>query len=410
MTRFLKAVGVVLVSFAASGAVAVLPEEGLKRAQKAEQLLRAEQVDEAVKVLEALTKDYPKEAAVFLRLAQVFDISGKAGPALHCYRRYVELAGPKALEEARLRVQTLELVASAREDAAAYAKSRREATRAVATPVPVVNESVEILRPDGSTAPLTPESLPQVLAEHVSSVSTRSADGLAAPVFPGDVPPVGDRRPVTQEAEPVAALENRDPRPTETAPATGTPKRAVASPVSQPAAPLPPPPTPQEQPTRSDKSPIRIAVENPAWPSNPRTDLPPRPAVSNDAMRARTPKRQTVSATAHQPTDARTARFVERLFRESQTDGQAAKLEVVNRFQMTVITFGAIPLGRGEPVNIILSTGERRSVTLSPGLYEVMLTVTTTTYPPTTLADRRFEFEFREGTRYSATLTTELFE
>jgi hypothetical protein len=388
-----------------------LPEVGLRRAQQAERLLQAERVDEAIKTLEALAKDYPQEPAVHLRLAQVFDIRGKAGPALHCYRRYIELAGPKAREEARLRVQTLELVASARAEAEAYARARREASRAVATPTPVLKESVEVMRPDGSTAPLTPESLPQVLAEHAGAASAPAPDSTVAPVFPSEtMPPIG-QSPVTPGAERTRPQASQ--RPTNPAPPRPAPTREP-SPLSPPLTPRPPAeeplpatPTPPPGAVRSGSAQVRIALNDPKPTSEPtkksaRTGSAAEGRFVSDAASAR-------AAMRREP-DPRMARFVEELFREFRHDEAVAAVDLVNRYPMTVISFGAIPVEGGEPVNIILSTGERRSVKIAPGAYDVILTVTATTYPPTTLSDRRFEFEFRAGTRYAANITTELFE
>src|SRR2546430_2597898 len=97
-------VALILLLVPARPAIARLPDDGLKRAQQAEKLLRAGKPDDAIKMMAQLDRDYPGEPAVSLRLGQIYDTLGQYGEALFYFRRYAGIAGSRTIPEAQMRL------------------------------------------------------------------------------------------------------------------------------------------------------------------------------------------------------------------------------------------------------------------------------------------------------------------
>lgn len=187
-----------------------LPDEGLKRAQEAEKLLKANQVDEAVQILRKLDKDFPGHAAISLRIAQIMDTNNQYGPALFYYRRYMHIKGRDADLDAHARVASIEMVAGAKEAAEAFAKKLGETTEPVKVPTPEVKHSLERPATDGSLVPVTkPEDLN---AAEVTPLPRQTEDNEPKRAV---LTPLGGQSPM------VVTSESGSPEPTPLAPETG---------------------------------------------------------------------------------------------------------------------------------------------------------------------------------------------
>lgn len=318
-----------------------LPEAGLKKAQLAEKQLKADKPQEAIKILEALDKEYPGHGAVSLRLAQVYDQTENYGAALFYYRRYAQIAGSEAIEDARNRVTTLELMAGAAKAAEEFARKRGQESTAVEVPTPEIQRSVEQMAPDGSWVPVTDPSM------------------LGKPVTPITTAPASQRPSRTQR----------------------TRQRAVITPI----------------PIEIRES--DVSGESMGLPSvrpSPSMDLAPK-------LEATAPGTPSQAGEREPATPALAASSDESFFDERVSSGDQAQLRLINAMPDSILTFAAVAPGKA-PVNIVLMTNESRDTKIAPGRYSITVNITERGYTPTTLLDKRFDFQFRAGNTYTKRL------
>ena len=392
-----------------------LPEAALKQAQQAEKLVQQNRVTDALVILQNLSREFPTESALSLRLAQLFDGLGQPGPALFYYRQYATLAKDNPREEAVARTQTLELTAQARDGAEKFAKALKQTTKAMATPSVSVETSMLKAAPDGTLSHLkpsdvglsddlaandpTPVPLPTTTPAPVRTIEMPRASGTtvtksisvfgesASRAVPAFTPPSFTRPEAT--ATPAATPVATPPPAADITPAsrsTATPPRAARTPraglrveVIEPApgdqaAPLASSSPAGEAPSLSD---LEIAMQ-PAGQSGPAplraTETTPRPAPSRDGV-----------------------------FNTRNVGGNRAALKITNKTPNSMLAVNAIPRAGGESVNILLAHDETRTAELLPGDYELVITLNRHTYPPTKLLDRTFDYTFRAGVRYEKT-------
>lgn len=335
-----------------------LPEEALKRAREAEQLLKNNNARGAVALLEKLNQDHPGHAAVNLRLAQILDATGEYGPALFYYRRYVQIAGSKALEDMKSRTYTLEMMAGVPKAAEAFATKSGAVSTPVPTPAP--KQALGKVNKDGTVSYIrSAEELKAALDQAGIKPSPQSANALPATVEP---------TPEQTPDQPVA-----------------TPPVAQASPPGTRKAPrgkfTPPPisndPVPTETPaasTESSRGPVQITQEPAHQPA--RSAEPARP----------TP----------QPTIQPSGFFVQK-----EIGGDKTVIRIMNQIPESTMTFNLVPEGEVQPINVILASNEQRSIQVAPGRFHIVIHITNTNYPPATIYEREFEEEFAAGVQYA---------
>ncbi|MGB9692877.1 MAG: tetratricopeptide repeat protein [Candidatus Sumerlaeaceae bacterium] len=417
---------------ALSAAWARLPEDGLAKAQEAERALKAGDPQHAIALLVELDATYPNEPAVNLRLAEIYDQQGQPGAALYYYRRYVQLAGQAARATAKERVQTLEMTAGAREAADVIAKRLGQKVRAVSTPTPVVQQAIEKLLPDGArvrvdspeelmsdkvnpkklVAP-TPETSQHPLAK--AEVIIRGSDETTAPSVssrrtPSPVftpPPIAHQWPDTQTAKPTLGPneENETPRTSEPVPQPVSPnaheEKSDLNPHAQAALIQPNKVSstktiPSSQDNQGEgRSSNRITIE--FAPAERTSSAKPRAAASASSP--------TNSAEESAPTASPYVRLPlsdpAKFFLVYPSGGEKARLSLANSFRNAVVVFSALPATGGEPVNAIVGPGETRTYEVTPGRYAVHTKITDDSYPPVTLLDTRFDYEFQSGMSYA---------
>ena len=416
LTRHLRHLACLLVvALIATTAWAKLPEAALKQAQQAEKLVQQNRVKDALVILQNLSREFPAEPALSLRLAQLFDGLGQPGAALFYYRQYATLAKDKPREEAVARTQTLELTAQARDSAEKYAKSLKQTTKAMATPAVSVEMSMLKAAPDGTLSHLkpsdvglsdelaandpTPTPLPTTTPAPVRTIemprssqttATRSirvfgeSASRAAPAFtpPPFTRPEPTATPVVTPVATPPPVANITPAPRATAPpprTARTPRPGLRVEVIEPApggqnASTPAGNQAGEAPSLSD---LEIAMQ-PAGQSGPAplraTETTPRPAPLRDGV-----------------------------FNTRDVGGTRAALKITNKTPNSMLAVNAIPRAGGESINILLAYDETRTAELIPGDYELVITLNRHTYPPSKLLDRTFDYTFRAGVGYDKT-------
>lgn len=394
-----------------------LPEEGLRRAQEAERALAAKEPARAINILVELDALYPGEPAINLRLAEIYDQQGQLGAALFYYRRYVELAGPKARQTAKERVQTLEMTAGAREAAEAIAARLGQKPRAVATPKTQLQRAVEKMLPDGTRVrvdsaeelmsekvdpgkrrPLepTPSDHPLAKAEVIirdgESESSEAATARRNPRLAFTPPPIV--HPLTNESTPVAApeVQPREPSPL----AVDSHRRELGLPA----------PTPSlAEPTHSPQAPQRVAARGT---NGIHVEFAPAQKAASSQRAAKTsPRPSALVAATPTPTlppslAGLTAEEAQKFFIVHPVGGEQASLSLANETDECVVVVSAIPsVPGGRPVNAIVGPHEARIYDVIPGHYTVHVLINDNAYPPVTLLDRRFEYTFEPGMSYA---------
>jgi hypothetical protein len=336
-----------------------LPDEGLKKAEQAEQHLKQNKPLEAISILMDLDRDYPGTAAVSLRLAQVYDRMDQPGPALFYYRRYMKLAGENRVEEAVARLQTLEKSAGVPEEAQELAKTFKEPTEAYGGPESQVKRSLAGMKEDGSI------------------VELNSADDLKR---------MDQLKPIERGAEStgitVPDLSEATKRPRADADAMEDDSALAVSRAVEPS-----PPSlsatqpaaaefPRDQQELDRHSRIRMQMDTPG-PTN----------------KVREPREPSSSASGLPATPG--------FFKSRRIEARTPVLLISNTVPGSLLTFSAIPKAEGKPVNIILAGSEKRTTEIQPGSYEVTITHQDSGYPPQTLLDKSFAFEFARNREYS---------
>lgn len=393
--------------------LARLPEEGLARAAEAEKALAGGDFQQAIAIFVELDAKYPNEPAVNLRLAEIYDQQGQLGAALYYYRRYVQLAGAKARQSAKERVQTLEMTAGAQEAAEAIAAKLGQKARPVGTPTPKVEQAIEKVLPDGARVRVdSPEELmsekvnPKKLVNPTPETSQHPLSRAEIIIREG---PAG-----VETSEPVTA--RRTPRPLFTPPPLSSlpsedeeknkereqeNQQELTIPEATPhssaigASPEVQRTLSQKEPTQS--SPNRISIE--FAPAERTTVERPRPAGQIEPASAAKIK---PSADGAAPTPIRLPLNDPTKFFICHTYvGEKARLSLSNEFPNGVLVVSALPVFGGDPVNAIVGAGETRSYDVRPGRYVVHVTLRDNSYPPLTLLDTRFDYEFQQGMSYA---------
>ncbi|PKO18741.1 hypothetical protein CVU37_04970 [candidate division BRC1 bacterium HGW-BRC1-1] len=387
---------------------AKLPEEALKKAQQAEKLVQQSRVKDALVILQNLSREYPTEPALSLRLAQLFDGLGQPGAALFYYRQYADLAKDNPREEAVARTQTLELTAQARDGAAAFAKALKQTTKAMNTPAVNVETSMMKAAPDGTLTHLKPSDvgLSDDLAKNDPKPAPLPTAALA-PVRTIEMP----RASGTTETKSIRVFGEAAsraapaftpppftrPDPTATPPATPAPAAKVTA--------VPQAPEPSPKARRGE---LRVEVIDPGPgeqiavgpASNPQGEAP----SLSDLEIAMQPAGQTATgplrATEKTP---RPAALRDGVFTTRNVGGNRSALKITNKTPNSMLAVNAIPRAGGESINILLAHNETRTAEFLPGDYELVVTLNRHTYPPTKLIDRTFDYSFRPGVQYEKT-------
>jgi len=361
---------------------------------------------------------------VNLRLAEIYDQEGQPGAALYYYRRYVQLAGPRARADARQRVQTLEMTAGAREAADAIAQRLGRKVRAVGTPTPQVQQAIEKVLPDGArvrvnspqelmsdridprriVAP-SPTTSRAVLAradviiregEEGSTQALAVTHATPRPVF--TPPPIehelaaGPIEAARQTAGPIEIARQAAAQPLDQ---RGFGKPDAAAPTATPS------PTPQKTPrgvVRIQFAPAARTTTAEISHATSAPTVPPQPSSAPAPQTAAAQEKPAVPAltTVHLPmTDP------DNFFIVHQSGGDKARLSLANEIANSVLVLSALPTLSTPPVNAIVGPGEMRTYDVAPGRYVVQVKITDNSYPPVTLLDTRFDYTFEGGTSYA---------
>ncbi len=399
----------------AAAVPARLPDAALKKAQEAERQLKANQPREAIATLELLDREHPSEPAVNLRLAQMYDGLGEDGPALFYYRRYAKLVGDRARDEATARLTTLEAVAGARSGADAYGKKLGERSSAMGTPVPrIIERNLVKIDPEGKESPLKPSDvgLPESMDKKVvrpTPEATPLPDRTPSPIlkFP-DPKRTQPGIPAGKTPEPVAAFT---PPPFSGDPERDTAKKLVSETVAGQAASdvvVGPGREASGTPTRTVISDSGVAPAGrtiaPPVIGRPGTRTVPPASPADDSL-SRAIQPGTVAPVAPAAATRTRNQGAAKFFTVSPADSAEAVVKLTNGVPNSVLAFNAVPDSDGEPVNALLTTGESRTLRLPPGGYHVIVNMTNNNYPPATLLDSKFDFQFQSGRQYVRRIT-----
>jgi hypothetical protein len=395
-----------------------LPEEALARAEEAERALAQNSPEKAIQILVELDAQFPNEPAVSLRLAEIYDQQGQIGAALYYYRRYVQLAGPKARQSAKERVQTLEMTAGAREAADAIAARLGKKVKPVSTPTPRIEQSVEKVLPDGARVRVdSPEELmsdkvnptkltsPTPLSQHPlaraevrlrvdeeSSDSETVVETTPHPIF--TPPPFSVREPEREEKQelPLGQESNK--------PATGHEKQVPSEPSAQSS----PPHNNQitDTLTTSSKHPT-LKME--FAPAEKTSSLVKVPRKGSQPSRDTGASAQPVSQSS--PVAPAMSGEPDQFFLIHPHAGEKARVTLANNIADSIVVVSALPALPGEPLNAILAPNETRTYEVSPGAYVVHVKITNNRYPPTTLVDTTFNYTFEAGMSYTRNFVTQ---
>lgn len=361
-----------------------LPEAGLKKAKEAERQLAANKPREAVAAYQAVDKEYPGHASVSLRLGQIHDTLNETGPALFYFRRYMTIAGDKAMEEARARTLAMEKQVGAADAAQKFAKERGEETTPISLPSPQIKRSLAKVNPDGSMVTLRgPQDLVTTGVPEFRAMSATPVPELEVPEDSSQVLPP---QPVK-----TAGLKTSQP-----AAAPGDPALEQALQVSGPAGATPG--APDKPKGRFTPPPMTDEAAKPA--ETPSVELS-TPQVTFSAP-AQPPVETPVATVAKAPrkTAAQRKTVRSKFFATKPVNSIDAQLKIENKYPNSLMTFAAVPNRGGDPVNAIMTTGESRSINIAPGKYRVTVNVSDTNYAPVTLLSATYEVEFAAGTEY----------
>ncbi|MBX7246366.1 MAG: hypothetical protein K1X53_12790 [Candidatus Sumerlaeaceae bacterium] len=487
---FTKCLLLAMVLVVAANAYSRLPEEALREAQQAEKYLKANKPQEAILLFDKLDKKYPNEPAIKLRLAQIYDTLNSLGPALFYYRKYAEITGEKANEEAKMRLYVLELSVNVPKEAEEFAKKLGTTSGKAMVPTPEVQLEKVALNPDGTTSSLsvtkeTPGPVPKdemtvteeeparkvagtnqiekktrfqaastpALGE--STVSNRKEETRQPSAPPAETRPMVTPVPTVRRLTPTPPPEVMDNMPS-TKPETSADSPASASSQftpppfakdddpaeakvtisdesgAEPTAkgprpvisldklrvkPVTPEPTPAPSATiaakdgdESDQAPasskIQISVR-------PAPKEPTAPAPSDPAEFAQIAGKQSLPAAASptsSPQPKGTPANQPAVFKVQESGDGKVTIAISNGNPESILTFGALPEGKGRPLNAILNPREAKEFKdVEPGTYEILLNITSTDYPPRPLVDKKFNYEFVAGHRYRSTLMVSMF-
>ncbi|MCX7626351.1 MAG: tetratricopeptide repeat protein [Candidatus Sumerlaeaceae bacterium] len=408
------AIPIFVITLFVSFADARLPDDGLARAAEAEKALAAGDPQQAIAIFVELDAKYPNEPAVNLRLAEIYDQQGQLGAALFYYRRYVQLAGAKARQSAKERVQTLEMTAGAREAADAVAQKLGQRARPVGTPTPKIEQAIEKLLPDGARVRV--DSPEELMSEKVNPKK------LVSPTPETSQHPLARAEVIIRDGAPdgetsVPAVVKKTPRAIFTPP----PLTSFSSGENQ------------EAKTQSGGTVKESVTPEPIWetPATPRATekasaaAPPgeptqltqnkisvefAPAERTAFEKAKHPTQSEVAGSSKpsgspavsSPTPVRLlANEPGKFFICHPFGGDVARLSLSNELPNAVLVLSALPVLGGDPVNAIVGGGETRSYDVRPGRYVVHVTIRDNSYPPVTLLDTRFDYEFQQGINYA---------
>jgi tetratricopeptide (TPR) repeat protein len=375
-----------------------LPDEALKKAQEAEQQLKKNNPDAAVKILQELDKQYPQSAAISLRLAQIYDAQDNLGSALFYYRRYAMYAGDKPHEEAIARLQTLERTAQVPQQAEELAKKLGEKTDAYSGPQSTVSRSIASVNEKGSLVEVKgPEDLKRL--NQLPELERKEAPPAVV------VPEIGNESAVYAGGENAKQQSSSD-------------QDKESSGKGQSRAPdeaekiLPDQPEPVLQ---SDAVPSLQAAAGYSAEAGPagnstgiRMSLEPAHAPETVAGQAATqPGRDELTSAMKPGSQAEESQSQDddngefsSYFTTKEIEGHKSRLHLENKLGLSILTFAAVPDGGGKPVNVILANDEERDVEFDPGKYTVRISATDSSYPPRTLISKTFSFFFGGGRVY----------
>ncbi len=406
---------ILLLALFATTAWAKLPEEALQKAQQAEKLVQQSRVKDALVILQNLSREYPAEPALSLRLAQLFDGLGQPGPALFYYRQYADLAKDNPREEAVARTQTLELTAQARDGAETFAKALKQTTKAMNTPALNVEASMMKAAPDGTLTHLKPSDVG--LSDDLAKNDPKPVPlptAAPAPVRTIEMPRASGTT-TTKSIRVFGESASRaapafTPPPFSRPEATATPAVTPAPAAKVPAAPSAAAPvgrvgmTPEPSP-KARRGELRVEVIDPGPgeqiavgpAANPQREAP----SLSDLEIAMQPAGQTASAPLRATEKTpRPAALRDGVFTTRNVGGNRSALKITNKTPNSMLAVNAIPRAGGESINILLAHNETRTAEFLPGDYELVVTLNRHTYPPTKLIDRTFDYSFRPGVQY----------
>jgi hypothetical protein len=436
-----------------------LPPEALKSATEAEQKLKAGQPMEALAVLTRIDRDHPGHAAISLRMGQIFDTMNKTGQALFYYRRYVQYSGDRPREEAVARITALELTPNAKQSAEAFATTLGEKSIAMQTPAPRTTTEMAAEREDGSLVPIkdnkeleryAKEGLPLAPPEPISAAPTpfvvnmnnsQSGQAMSANrksqnsggMFGNSratgnsgqengsisdnamVSPSGSQRLPAKVITTKPALKSADEDAQLVAKFVGPPasnKDATNGSAPSSSASIPPRSSlpsnvaiiqPASQVDDNDVPSLQNAgmpVSSPSG-TTPLSGLPK--GTPADRPPIRSPQRQAEQVVYTSPTPATKVESIraENFFTLKASGGTSAEIRLVNQVPNSIISFKALPIEQGETVSAILAQEENRTLQMSPGSYDLTVSISTTNYPPQSLMEAHFTATFAAGTQYT---------
>lgn len=367
-----------------------LPDEALKRAQQAEKELKANKPLEALKILVELDRQHPKNPALNLRIAQVYDGMNQPGSALLYYRRYAKVAGDRPVDEAVARLQTLERLAGVPEETKKLAAKLGEPTEPYSGPAADVSHSILASKEDGSLVELKGEEDLKRINDLKPFERRSAAMGYAVPDMDEEAEAVA-----TEDSDAQSAGDD-EPEAIEEDVETPGPRHNTKT--------IPSTELEEDVPSLSGNSPAAAATPRAA--TSQKLNVSVGAGGSNAqqlaaAMKPATAKKQRPFAPPSKGAPAADDGF----FRMTKTDSLGAVLDLNNELPGSMLTFSAIPAEGGKSVNVILAGGERRKTDIAPGKYEVSIQHTDSSYPPVNVLERKFERTFLKGRQYSRTFT-----
>jgi len=403
-----------------------LPDAALQKAREAEQHLAANQPDKAIAILKELDKQYPGQAAISLRLAEIHDTNNKYGAALFYYRRYIHLAGGRAREMAAARVSTLEVMAGVDAEAERVARELGESTRPVATPALKVERVIAAEAKDGSRVPLrsaedveriekqgyvkplpkseqTPEITPAVtpilIPETLSRPSPVSNSTYANPTQSGSAASIQQSQRTPPRAPTLSPKPDEDVLLAQAFVKAEDPD-AVTEPAASPTIILESAPERRQTPIPSATTPPPLKLDPIETVTPART---PRPPVTVRATIA--PSGQTPAVAYTRPYSSSDSPRAAGFFNVSNVGGGYAQVSIVNDLKSGVVTVSLTPMDNGEVLSAILMPGESKTIYAQPARYNLSANASTTDYSPITLMNTQFEYKFDAGRQYTRRFT-----
>lgn len=368
------------------------PQEGLAMAQQAEKLVASNKTNEAISVLEAASKKFPTVNAFNLRIAQIYDNQNQYGPALFYYRKYVNSGGGKGLEDAIARSATLELMPQAKSGAEEFAKSKKETTKAIDPVVSISKSSINVERPDGTLVPLSgPEDLNAVITKGVNAITTPSPQ---IPTVTPSVTPITispqlidnlKKEPVLPANKPVSTNQQNDED------VLLTEKLLGKKPNSENAAAAVEAIQPSQMSELSIESKILEETRVPSATPNSTRLKSQFPLLKEGSNRG------SLIQTDTGINSQRSHNF----FNTKKAGGNKAIVFVMNSLDAGIVTVSIIPQDEKPTEQAILMPGESKTIQLIPDTYNFQATVSSNDYPPITLMDTQFTYQFQQGMQYS---------